>query len=45
MLREGVQSMLAAVPLPMMLIGNDLRIGALNDPGLKLFGPASLGRH
>jgi two-component system phosphate regulon sensor histidine kinase PhoR len=45
MLREGVQSMLAAVPLPMMLIGNDLRIGALNDPGLKLFGPASLDRH
>lgn len=45
MLRDGVQTMLAAVPLPMMLIGQDLRVSALNDPGLKLFGPPSLDRH
>ncbi len=42
---DGIEAVLAAVPLPMLLIGTDWRLIAANEPGLKLFGPAALDRH
>ena len=44
-MQDSVQAVMAAVPLPMLLIGADWRLAAANEQGLKLFGPAALDRH
>lgn len=42
---EARDGMLAAVPLPMIHIGPDLRLEAANAPARVLLGEAALGRH
>ena len=44
-MQDSVQAVMAAVPLPMLLIGADWRLTAANEQGVKLFGPAALDRH
>ena len=40
-----LQSILGAVPLPMVLIGADARLIEMNDPAMDLLEAPSLGRH
>jgi two-component system phosphate regulon sensor histidine kinase PhoR len=40
-----VGSLLAAVPMPLVLIGDDERIAGANPPALGLLGPGIVGRH
>ncbi|WP_151717482.1 ATP-binding protein [Gemmobacter serpentinus] len=43
--QTDLQPLLDAVPLPMIHVGSDWRIAALNAPAKTLFGAAALGRH
>jgi len=38
-------SILAGLPLPVVLIGKDERVSGINPPAEAMFGPASQGRH
>ncbi|TDX33849.1 ATP-binding protein [Rhodovulum visakhapatnamense] len=38
-------SIIAGVPVPVVLIGRDERVSALNDAAMALFGPSGTGRH
>lgn len=42
---ELLRSVLAGVPMPLLLINPDERVQAANDPAEKLFGAGSEGRH
>lgn len=42
---EGIATVLAGVPLPMVLIGRDQRLAAKNPAAAALFGTGNLGRH
>lgn len=42
---ELTRSLLAGVPIPVVLIGADDRISGLNTPALALFGDGIMGRH
>ena len=42
---EGTQALLAAIPLPLVLIGADERVMAANDRARHLFGAAAEGLH
>ncbi|MDP2739780.1 MAG: ATP-binding protein [Pseudorhodobacter sp.] len=43
--QPSIESLLAAVPLPLVLIDADARLAAANAPALTLLGAAMLGRH
>lgn len=45
MTHELTKSVLAAVPVPSVLIGQDERVMTVNTPGEALFGPGGEGRH
>ncbi len=44
-LHEVLERTLEAVPLPLILVGNDERVAALNEGARKLFGRGLVGRH
>ena len=42
---DQITTLLGAVPMPLVLIGRDERIGALNPAAAALFGEGAVGRH
>ena len=42
---DFTRALLAAMPLPLVLIGPDARIKAVNPPGSGVVGPGAEGRH
>lgn len=45
MIPEISHSILSGMPLPVLLIGRDERVAAMNAPARAMFGPAGTGRH
>ncbi len=42
---DSVSALLAGIPLPLLLIGDDERVRALNPAAERMFGPGMTGRH
>jgi len=40
-----IDSLIAAIPMPLIIVGSDERIEAVNDPAAELFGRLGMGRH